>query len=172
MRERAAKPKSSNCFELKNSFWKRKAKFLLNRAPMSPRILPLSVLVIATIFTSTNVARAELPPQVYADLKAKAPEFLEVEITRVALNKRDGENLRDISVFADAKVSGVTRSKSGVKVGDVISLRYMTFEVITPGFVGPGPIAQVEKGKKYQIWFKKAGGHFYAAALGRSVEAK
>ena len=139
---------------------------------MSPRILTLSILSVATILTPLHVARAELPPQVYEDLKAKAPEVLEVEITRVALNKRDGENLRDISVFADAKVKNVTRSKSGVKVGDVISLRYMTFEVITDGWAGPSPIAQVEAGKTYRVWFKKAGRYFYDAARGRSIEAR
>ena len=139
---------------------------------MSLRILPLSVLTFATAFACSHVARAELPPQVYEELKAKAPEILEVEITRVAINKRDGENLRDISVFANARVKKVIRSKSGVKVGDQISLRYMTFEVIKLGFVGPGPIAQVAKGKTYRIWFKKAGSNFYDAARGRSVEAK
>ena len=139
---------------------------------MSLRILTFSVLAFATICATFNIARAELPPQVYEDLKAKAPEVLEVEVIRVAINKRDGQNLRDVSVFADATIKSVTRSQSGAKVGDQISLRYMTFEVITPGFVGPGPIATVEAGKSYRIWFKKAGDHFYAAALGRSVEAK
>lgn len=139
---------------------------------MFPRIITISALTFATAFSSIQFARAELPPQVYEDLKAKAPEVLEVEITRVALNTRDGENQRDISVFADATVTGVTRSQSGVKVGDVISLRYMTFKVTRTGFVGPSPIAQVEKGGRYQIWFKKAGSHFYPAARGRSVEEK
>ncbi len=118
-----------------------------------------------------GLARAELPPQVYKELQAKAPEVLTVEITRVALNKRDGENLRDISVFADAKVVGVTRSQSGVKVGDQISLRYMTFEVIAEGWAGPSPIMQVEAGKTYRIWFKKSGNSYYPAARGRSIEA-
>ena len=139
---------------------------------MFPRISTLSVLIFATAFASIQSARAELPPQVYEDLKARAPEVLQVEITRVALNQRDGENLREISVFAEAKVTGVTRLGSGVEIGDLISLRYMTFEVIKPGFVGPGPIAPVEKGGSYQIWFKKAGHQFYPAAKGRSVEAK
>lgn len=132
----------------------------------------ICALTLVTAFVPTNIARAELPPQVYEDLKANAPEVLQVEITRVAVNKRDGENLRDISVFADAKVTGVTRSQSGAKVGDQISLRYMTFEVIRLGWVGPGPIARVETGKSYQIWFKKAGSNFYPVARGRSVEAK
>ena len=138
---------------------------------MFSRVLPLSLLTFALTSFPLNIARAELPPQVYEDLKAKAPEVLEVEITRVALNKRDGQNLRDISVFADAKVVGVARSNSGVKVGDVISLRYMTFEVIARGFVGPSPIETIEEGKTYRIWFKKAGRYFYDAARGRSVEA-
>ena len=137
---------------------------------MFSRILPLFALIFALSSVPTHVARAELPPQVYEELKAKAPEWLEVEVTRVALNKRDGENLRDISVFADAKVVGVARSQSGVKIGDTFSLRYMTFEVITSGWAGPSPIATVEAGKSYRIWFKKAGNHFYAAARGRSVE--
>lgn len=145
---------------------------MLNITTMSPRILTLSLLILATNFVPFQVARAELPPQVYEELKAKAPEVLEVEITRVALNTRDGENLRDISVFADATVIGVTRSQRGVKVGDKISLRYMTFEVITQGWAGPSPIMQVEKGGRYRIWFKKSGRYFYPAARGRSVEEK
>lgn len=138
---------------------------------MSTKIVTISALTLATAFAPLHIARAELPPQVYEDLKAKAPEVLQVEIMRVAINKRDGQNLRDISVFADAKAVGVARSQSGVKVGDVISLRYMTFEVIRMGFVGPGPIARVEKGGSYKVWFKKAGSYFYPAARGRSVEA-
>ena len=134
---------------------------------MSSRILTLALLVAATSGVPLHVARAELPPQVYEELQARAPEVLAIEITRVATNKRDGENLRDISVFADAKVTGVTRSQSGVKVGDVISLRYMTFEVIADGWAGPGPMALVDAGKSYRMWFKKAGRHFYAAARGR-----
>ena len=138
---------------------------------MSTRFSTVVVLAFAAATVSTQAARAELPPQVYEDLKARAPEVLEVEITRVAINKRDGENLREVSYFADATVKNVTRSQSGAKVGDQISLRYMTFEVITPGWAGPGPIARVEKGKSYRIWFKKAGNYFYPAARGRSVEA-
>ena len=137
---------------------------------MSPRIPTLLALIVATACALPNVARAELPPSAYEQMKDRATEVLEVEITRVALNERDGENLRDISVFADATVTGVTRSQSGVEVGDKISLRYMTFEVISPGWVGPGPIRVVEEGGKYRIWFKKAGNYFYDAARGRSVE--
>lgn len=139
---------------------------------MSIKNLILSVLTLATVFASSNVARAELPPSVYEALKTNAPEVLQIEITRVAVNTRDGESLRDISVFADATVTGVARSKSGARVGDKISLRYMTFEVIKPGWVGPGPITQVAEGGRYQIWFKKAGSYFYPAAQGRSVESK
>ncbi len=137
---------------------------------MSPRILILGLLA-AIALVPFRVARAELPPAVYEELQAKAPEVLEVEITRVALNKRDDENRRNISVFADATVTGVTRSQSGIEVGDKISLRYMTFKIIQMGFVGPGPIPQVEAGKRYRIWFKKAGSHFYPAAQGRSISS-
>ena len=139
---------------------------------MFSRVLPLGLLTFALTSFPFHLARAELPPSVYEELRAKAPEVLTVEITRVAINQRDGENLRDISVFAEAKVVGVTRSQSGAKVGDVISLRYMTFEVITDGWAGPSPIIQVETEKTYRIWFKKAGRYFYEAARGRSIEAK
>ena len=137
---------------------------------MFPRILVLSLLALAPILSMPNVARAELPPSVYQELRAKSTEVLQVEITRVAINKRDGKDLRDISVFAEATVTGVTRSASGAKVGDQISLRYMTFEVISQGWAGPRPINQIEKGARYRIWFKKAGSHFYPAARGRSIE--
>ena len=120
----------------------------------------------------TTTSRAELPGSAYDDMKAKASDIVEIEVTRVSINTRDGENLRDISVYADARVVGVTRSKSRLKVGDQISLRYMTFEVLRRGWAGPGPILIVEKGKRYGAFLKKGGSHFYAAARGRSLEEK
>lgn len=117
-------------------------------------------------------ARAELPPSAYEELKASATDVVEIEVSRVALNRRDGQNLRDISVYADARVTGVTRSKSGLKVGQKISLRYLTFEFLRSAWTGPGPALTVEQGKRYRAWLKKGGPHFYIAAKGRSLEEK
>lgn len=103
-------------------------------------------------------------------MKAQASDVVELEVTRVALNQRDGKDLRDISVYAEAKVVGVTRSKSHLKVGDKISLRYMTFEVITSGWAGTSPVLVAQTGTRYHAWLKKAGSHFYAAAKGKSLE--
>lgn len=127
-------------------------------------------LLCATLLTTT--ARAELPPSAYESFKASASDVVEIEVSRVAINTRDGENLRDISVFAVAKIVAISRSKSRLKIGDTISLRYMTFEVLSPGWVGPGPILTVSRGGRYRAWLKKGGAHFYAAAKGRSLEEK
>ncbi|HEX8550694.1 MAG TPA: hypothetical protein VF681_03975 [Abditibacteriaceae bacterium] len=125
----------------------------------------------ACILAFSTPIRAELPPSVYEELQKDAPEVLEIEVATVALNSRDGEDLRTISVFATAVVKKVSRSRSGTKVGDQISLRYLTFEVIKPGWVGPSAIAEVQKGKKYRVWLKKSGAHFYEAARGWTVQA-
>lgn len=129
-------------------------------------------LAASTLLLLTQTTRAELPPKAYEEMRAKATDVVEIEITRVALNKRDRNDLRDISVFADAKITGVTRSRRRLKIGDKISLRYLTFENITPGWAGPGPIPVVKVGGRYRAWLNKSGAHFYAAARKQSLEEK
>lgn len=131
-----------------------------------------AIFAVLSCFCAVQHARAELPPSAYAQMKANASDVVEIEVTRVAFNRREREGLRDISVYADAKIIALTRSKSRLKIGDMISLRYITFEIIRPGWAGPGPIKTVQRGKRYRAWLKKSGSYFYAAAKGQSLEEK
>lgn len=138
----------------------------------SLKIVVAAVAGLVLYGASIRHAHAELPPSAYEQMRAEASDVLEIKIARVARSTRDNENQRLVSIFADAVVTGMTRSKSGVKVGDQISLRYMTYESNGSGFVGPGPALEVKEGGSYRAWLKKSGSIFYAAAKGRSFEGK
>jgi hypothetical protein len=117
-------------------------------------------------------ACAELPPDVYQKLQAAAPEVLDIEITRVTrrVPRQEKGPHRLIDIAATAIVRRVGRSATGVKTGAVIRLYYQTYEVVTPGWVGPGPITQVLRGAHYRAWLRKTGKIFQPAAKGQSFQ--
>ena len=137
---------------------------------MKNNVSPALALLTALGFLAFSPARAELPPSAYESMKKAAPEVLEIEVTRVARSTREADGRRHISIYADAIVRRVVRSKSRTRSGARLSLRYLTFDILEQGWAGPGRTSEVQKGKRYRVWLKKSGAHFYTAAQGQSIE--
>jgi hypothetical protein len=116
------------------------------------------------------VAHAELPPHAYEELKKAAPEAIMLTVLDTKVRTVRDARYERTSVFAQARVDGVTRSKTGLKKGQIITLRTVTEKAIEPGWAGPAPIPIVQKGQKYLAWLKRSGDAYYAAARGQSFE--
>lgn len=100
------------------------------------------------------LARAELPPQVYAEMQAKAEELLKIEVLTSVKEPGSVENatppqhgFETFRVHLTARVLKVERSKSGLKADDEISIDYTRTERPKDvGWVGPAEIPLLKKG--------------------------
>ena len=109
------------------------------------------------------VCQAEMSPAVYKQMQKNAPEFLEIEVLSVKTRETADETVVDV----ESRVSGVTRSKSGLKVGQVIHIHYARRTKPMPG---PGAAPLLEK-KKYPAFLVRAYENSYdLAAGGKSFE--
>lgn len=123
-------------------------------------------LTLPVIFAS--VASAELPPTVYKDLQAKAPEVLRIQVEAVDSKPKGFFDRSEWTETVTASVTGVVRSKSGVKTGDTITIVYSR---LAPkgGWVGPTPPPQLAPGKSHTAFLAKSdAGTFSLAARGMS----
>ena len=92
----------------------------------------------AGLLATSVVLRAALPMSVYQDMQNKAPEALQIEIISVKSTVNESERQTETRFEATAKVIGVTRSKTGLKKGDTITIKYSR-KVWKTGFAEPGP---------------------------------
>lgn len=103
------------------------------------------------IFTAIglNRARAELPPCVYEEMVGKATEVIRIQVEQVQV-KMSGTQKK---IRADARVTQVQRSDSGLSPGQSISIRY---EIDTEKLNMPGPSQPpvLEKGLEYPAYLK------------------
>lgn len=112
---------------------------------------------------------AELPPEVYEEMQGKASEALKIRVNKVS-SERLG--LLDFSgdrrQTVEATVISVTRTRSGLKAGDVIVIRYIARNP-DEKMAGPSPIPRLKEGKEYPAWLSWAkAGHYETAARGYS----
>ncbi|MFD0896062.1 hypothetical protein ACFQ5Q_20800 [Luteolibacter ambystomatis] len=123
------------------------------------------------MFAWVAPAKAELPPDVYAHYQAEAPEVLQIRVEQVSSKPIGLFDWSKRIESVQATVLKVTRSKSGVKKGDRISIRY---ERLIPkgGWAGPSPAPQLEKGKEYPAYLEKSpDGTFGLGARGKSFSS-
>lgn len=135
----------------------------------------LKLLLTASLLVST-VVHAELPPQVYEELREKAPEFLKIEVLSSkqevdvdASPPPKGSKL--LLIHLTATVLEVDRSKSNLKKGDVISIDYTRTERPKgTGWVGPSEIPILAKGEVTDAYLSKTEktGAYSPAARGQS----
>jgi hypothetical protein len=107
-----------------------------------------------TLGLTLGICRAELPPDVYESMQAKSPEALMIKVrsVNIAKRKQDGGMRSDIN--AKAEVRAVTRSASGLRVGDVIRISYSHSSYTTP-MVGPSEPDILRKGGTYPAFLAK-----------------
>jgi hypothetical protein len=130
-------------------------------------ISPVTVfaLALAACIAWTPDARADLPPFAYRDMQKKAPEHLQIEVLSVQTVERKDA----IDVRAEARVTAVVRSASGLEPGRVIRIVYSHSTKIV---AGPRSVPVLQEKKSYPAFLQKSesGDTYEPAAGGRSFE--
>ena len=94
------------------------------------------------VLVSLALARAELPPSAYEKMQSQAPEVLRVNVLRVEVEPTEQENVREVTMLAEALKVG--RSKTKVQPGDMITIKYRVTRH-DPGWAGPGEVPILEE---------------------------
>ena len=121
-------------------------------------------LAVCIAFSAPD-ARAELPPFAYRQMQQKAPEYLQIEVLSVqTVDRKDA-----VDVTAEARVTAVVRSASGLETGRVIRIVYSRSTKVV---AGPSSAPVLEKKKSYPAFLQKAksGDAYELASGGRSFE--
>jgi hypothetical protein len=112
-----------------------------------------AVLLVALPASFGTVGLAELPPFVYEERQQQAPESLIIKVGSVRVRETDEPRRKRMDVSVEAQVKQVNRTKTGLKVGDVIRINYVQSQCKVPilkeGRVYPAYLAEEEKGKTY-----------------------
>jgi hypothetical protein len=109
---------------------------------------------------------AELPPYVYRDMQAKAPERLTIKVKSVKTEERDEPGRKLIAVTAEAEVVAVERTATELKPGRTISIRYTHTDYKQP-IAGPSQVPVLREGETRPAFLRKhKDAETYAPAAG------
>ena len=121
-------------------------------------------------------ARAEIEPKYYRIMQDRSPEHATVRITAVkttvSREKATTGNFTIVNtkVEAQAQVTAVAKTSTGLKAGDSIRIEYMS-QRAEPAITGPRPIPIVKTGETYPAFMVGVSrGVYGAAARGASFE--
>jgi hypothetical protein len=131
----------------------------------------LGLIVVTTLLWLTfgTLSWAELPPSAYKQMQQKAPEVLVIKVDTVQTKTQEQPKRKLIRVNAQAQVREVFRSKTGLKPGAVIQIRYehsqfknpmpgpSQIPILKPGQVLPAYL-MVNRNKNKKEYFPVAGG--------------
>jgi len=124
---------------------------------------PLLAFVLAL-----TALHAELSPDHYRRLQAEAPEALQIMVEKVESKVTPGKDGTDTEVTATAKVKGITRSASGLKVDASITIHYHVIHHVVP-LPGPSPVPVLTQGQATVAFLQKdQAGQYAPAARGMS----
>lgn len=113
-----------------------------------------------------TIVRAELPPYVYKERQAKAPEALVVKIRAVRIGETEEPRRQRVDVTIEARVEQVTRSQTDLKPGAVIRIVYAHYKYKEP-IAGPSEVPILEEGQTYPAYLtKEESTKTYAPAAG------
>lgn len=105
------------------------------------------ILVVIVLLSLFSIALfAEIAPEEYEKMKMNAPEQLELRIRSVS--RCGGIFSRNTYVKAKATVIAVSRSLTGLSVGDSITITYSIYKPPRNGWVGPRSIPLLKKGEE------------------------
>ena len=111
-------------------------------------------LVVCAAVAAGMAARAELPPDVYRKRQQAAGESLRIQVLSVETKETDEPRRKRIDVRTRARVLGVTRSKSGLKAGAVITIVYAHSAYKEPR-TGPSEVPILAPGKEYPAFLER-----------------
>ena len=123
-----------------------------------------------TLLLGIPPARAEIPGDAYNKLRIEAAEALMIEVSSVKENKGD-KGASDVTV--EAKVLAAERTKSGLKKGDVVVIRYVNIDLkAAPDFAGPSQTPVLKQGEVYPAFLNRQKDQttFEPAAYGESFK--
>lgn len=121
-------------------------------------------------------ARAEIEPKYYRIMQDRAPEHATVRVTAVKTSvSRDKATTGNFTIVntkveAQAQVTAVAKTATGLKVGDAIRIEYVS-QRAEPAMAGPRPIPVVKAGETYPAFMVGVSrGVYGAAARGASFQ--
>lgn len=126
----------------------------------------LSLFTLAALSAGMPMANAELPPYVYEQRKAAAPEHLLLKVLSAEVVKAEDNGTTSATVKATAEVTSVMRSKSGLKAGQSITISYTTITERPQGWVGPSSPGVLQKDAHVSAWLARSDDGSYAPILG------
>jgi len=111
-------------------------------------------LVTCLLLLPISAVFAELPPSAYEKMQNQAPEVLRVHVLRVDPSQGKAPDTREVTMLAE--VLKVGRSKSRLKPGDMITVKY---EVVSrqPGWTGPGEVPILKQDLETVAYLAPAG---------------
>jgi hypothetical protein len=127
----------------------------------------LKALLLAALLASlSTVSFAELPPYVYKERQQQAPESLIIKVGAVKMRETDEPRGKKINVSVEAQVEQAKRTKTGLKVGDVIRINYVHIQYKVP-LVGPSEVPILKEGQVYPAYLmKEEKGKTYSPSAG------
>ena len=122
--------------------------------------------LLAAFTLSPCTARAELPPQVYRQRQAAAPEVLVINVRSVTTKETQRADHKLVAHTVEAVVQHVARTTRGLKPGSVITIFYTQRRSNQP-VTGPSEVptlAESEVRPAYLAWDKET--QVYSPAAG------
>ncbi len=127
--------------------------------------IPVALCAAVALPSISPRSRAELPPQAYQSYQENSAEALTIKVKSVKIAKTEADRVTSSKVTAQAEVTGVTRSASGLHPGDTIRITY-TLSTREEPIVGPSQPDLLREGSTYPAFVKKADAGTYAPAAG------
>jgi hypothetical protein len=113
--------------------------------------------------------RAELPPSVYQERQAKAPEALVIKVRSVSKQETIDKDLTSIEFTVKAEVEKVERSATKLSPGALIEIHYTQTHYKEP-MVGPSEVPALKEGQVCPAYLAGDGKIYRPAGGGYSFE--
>jgi hypothetical protein len=120
---------------------------------MSIPVIVRSLFLLLTLeLVCMGRASALLSEEALQEMQRKAPEQLTIQVIGVTKSIMNSDKRLDVRL--EAKVLKVGRSAAGLKIGQVISIRYEAYDPIPDGIFGALGFGVLKKGKTYPAFLE------------------
>jgi hypothetical protein len=123
---------------------------------VSPSRRGIAIMLVAAALSTAAGARAELPPQVYRQRQAAAPEVLVIRVKSVNTKEAQRADHKLVTNVVEAVVEHVARTTKGLKRGAVITIVYTQRRYNQP-VTGPSEVPSLDESQvrpAYLAWDK------------------